>query len=116
MKVWTSHIPIWSSSIGLQKKSPFTPFLTLSIEEIFESGFLNKIITKHFQRDSNLECLKEDDDTLKISLGLKKLISLFTILMIGMTIAILFLCVEKSYQLSKTFMKSTKPKTKIGTK
>ena len=66
MKVWTSHIPIWSSSIGLQKKSPFTPFLTLSIEEIFESGFLNKIITKHFQRDNNVECLKKDDDTKNI--------------------------------------------------
>ena len=111
MKVWTSHIPIWSSSIGLQKKSPFTPFLTLSIEEIFESGFLNKIITKHFQRDNNVECLKKDDDTLKISLGLKKLNSLFIVLMIGMAIAILFLCVEKSYQLCTKIMKRNKPKT-----
>ena len=81
IKVWTKNFPIWSSSIAIQKDSPYRPFLKDLVYQIIENGQLEQIKKKWLRRKTY--CNSIDDSSNRKALSMQKLVTLFAIIFSG---------------------------------
>ena len=85
-------MPLWSSSMALQKGSPLTNFLKAVIGEVTEKGQIKQIITKYHGQVYEHFC--QPIGTSSRSASLNTLMLLFIIVSSGMILAIVILLFE----------------------
>ena len=76
IKVWTQNVPIWSSSIAIQKNSPYRPFLKEVVYQIIENGQLEQIKKKWLRRKAY--CPLVDNSSYRNSLRAQSFTSFMT--------------------------------------
>ena len=84
-------------SIGMKKRSPYTPFLNYQINKLRMAGILQGILTRH---EIKLHCKGLDDEAL-ISISKEKVVFLFTILIVGGVTSALILLIEQMIAANK---------------
>ena len=86
-------MPLWSSSMALQKGSPLTTFLKAAIGEVTEKGQIQKIITK-FHGPVYEHFCQPIGGTSSRSASLNTLMLLFIIVLSGIILAVVILLLE----------------------
>ena len=77
-------------AMALKKNSPYTPFMTMVMIKLFESGQIHRLIT-NYNSKANCNPVIKDDGT---PLSYQKLFLLFTLILGAMVLAILVLVYE----------------------
>ena len=84
-------------SIGMKKGSPYTPFLNYQINKLRMTGILQNTLTRHEMIKNPCEGHEGhiDEGDGPISISIKKVLFLFTILIVGSVTSALVLFIEK---------------------
>ena len=92
--MWTNPHPIYRTSFGIKKDSPYKRFFAKIIDELRENGQLH--IYEVRNSIPHLGC--SHSRTEGNSLGMLKLASLFLVFVLGPLLSIIILCYECFYQ------------------
>ena len=100
--VWKGQVPLFTTSMYMEKQSPLTPFIAHGIRKMAESGITNLHTKRHIVSKPNCKPLQSKGRPL----GLEKFASLFTFYIIGCVVSLITLVIENIY---KSFICRNKP-------
>ena len=87
-------MPLFTTSMYMEKQSPLTPFIAHGIRKMAESGITNLHTKRHIVSEPNCKPLQSKGRPL----GLEKLAFLFTFYIIGCVVSLITLVIENIYK------------------
>ena len=82
--------------MALQKNSPLTPFLRMSVKKMLDSGIMKRIVLKYYRNIGDTSTC--NTKTTEKSLSLKKLVIVFMVFICGMILSLIGMCLEYLYE------------------